>query len=174
MKRLSLLRHAKSSWGDARQRDIDRPLNTRGRNAAPIMGAFMAKRALLPDLVLCSTAVRTRETLTLLLPRFQPEPAIEFREDFYLADPGVMLGAVQNASARYDHILIIAHNPGLEMLAMRLSDPRNSDQAALARIAEKFPTAALASFTGQKRWTGFKKGASALDVFATPKMLMRE
>lgn len=169
MKRLSLLRHAKSSWGDARQRDIDRPLNARGRDAAPLMGAFMAKRDLVPDFVLCSTAARTRETLALLLPRFRPEPTFVFRDDFYLADPGVMLGAVQQAGAQFRHILIIAHNPGLEMLAMRLSDPERSDSAALARVAEKYPTAALASFTGPEDWAAFGKGECALDRFVTPK-----
>ena len=171
MKRLSLLRHAKSSWGDARQRDVDRPLNARGREAAPLMGAYMAEHDLVPDLVLCSTAARTRETLALLSPRLPRDPTIEFREDFYLADPGVMLGAVQRTDEEYQHILIIAHNPGLEMLAMRLSDPEQSDIAALARIAEKFPTAALASFSGPQRWTGFAKGACALEGFVTPKML---
>lgn len=171
MKRLSLLRHAKSSWGDARQLDIERPLNARGREAAPIMGAFMAKRDLVPDLILCSTAARTRETLALLSPRLRPEPKVKFRADFYLADPGVMIKAVQQADAGFQHALIIAHNPGLEMVALRLSDPERSDRAALAGIAEKFPTAALASFTGPENWAGFRRGACVLDLFATPKMV---
>ncbi len=169
MKRLSLLRHAKSSWADTGQRDFDRPLNARGRDAAPIMGALMAKSDLAPDRILCSTAARTRETLSLLLPRLRTEPIVEFRDDFYLADPQVMLAAVREADPLSHHILIIAHNPGLEVLAMRLTDPERSDIAALARIAEKFPTAALASFEGPDTWAEFDKGACALDFFATPK-----
>ncbi len=169
MKRLTLLRHAKSSWGDPGQRDFDRPLNARGRDAAPVMGAFMAKNDLVPDLVFCSTAARTRETLALLLPRLRAEPMVEFRDDFYLADPSVMMSAVRQADARAKHILIIAHNPGLEMLAMRLCDPERSDIGALARIAEKYPTAAIASFAGPDAWADFGKGAAALDLFATPK-----
>ncbi len=173
MKRLSLLRHAKSSWGDPGQRDFDRPLNARGREAAPVMGAYMAKNDLVPDLVLCSTAARTRETLALLLPRLRAEPLVEFRDDFYLADPGTMMAAIPQAEPSIAHILIIAHNPGLEMLAMRLCDPERSDIAALARIAEKYPTAALASFAGPDAWADFGKGAGELDLFVTPKEIAR-
>ena len=169
MKRLSLLRHAKSSWADTGQRDFDRPLNARGREAAPVMGAFMAKRDIVPDRIFCSTAARTRETLSLILPRLRAEPIVEFRDDFYLADPGLMMEAVCEADPLSHHILIIAHNPGLEVLAMRLTDPERSDIAALARIAEKYPTAALASFEGPDTWAEFGRGACALDLFATPK-----
>ena len=174
MKRLSLLRHAKSSWGDPGQRDFDRPLNARGREAAPLIGAYMAKSDLVPDVIMCSTAARTRETLALLLPRLQAEPIVEFRDDFYLAEPRVMMTAVQQADPQALHILIIAHNPGLEMLAMRLTDPEQSDIAALARIAEKYPTAALASFVGPDAWVDFGKSTGALDLFVTPKELVRE
>ncbi len=174
MKRLSLLRHAKSSWGDPRQRDFDRPLNARGREAAPIMGAYMGKSDLVPDVIMCSTAARTRETLTLLLSRLRAEPIVEFRDDFYLAEPSVMMTAVRQADPRASHVLIIAHNPGLEMLAMRLTDPEQSDIAALARIAEKYPTAALASFAGPDTWADFGKCAAALDLFVTPKSLLAD
>jgi len=171
MKRLSLLRHAKSSWGDPGERDFDRPLNARGRDAAPLMGAFMAKKDLAPDFIMCSTAARTRETLGLLVPRLRTEPVVEFRDDFYLAEPAVMINAVRAADAKYGHILIIAHNPGMEMLAMRLCDPESSDIAALARIAEKYPTAALATFRGPDNWAHYGKGAGALELFVTPKDL---
>lgn len=174
MKRLSLLRHAKSIWDDRTQNDFDRPLNARGRDAAPRMGAFMVTNNLVPDFVICSTAARTRETLSLLLPLFRNKPAVEYRDDFYLADPAVMLAAVREAPADVAHILIIAHNPGLEMLAMRLCDPEQSDIAALARIAEKFPTAALASFVGPDVWGDFNKGVAALELFVTPKELAAE
>lgn len=174
MKRLSLLRHAKSSWADGGQRDVDRPLNARGREAAPVMGAFLAKQGLVPDRIFCSTAARTRETLSLLLPRLRAEPVVEFRDDFYLADPGVILAAVRKADPLSHHLLIIAHNPGLEVLAMRLTDPERSDIAALARLAEKYPTAALASFEGPDTWAEFDKGACALDLFATPKSVFQD
>ncbi len=169
MKRLTLLRHAKSSWSDQVQRDFDRPLNKRGQEAAPIMGAFIAKHGLVPDRILCSSAVRTRETLDLILPRLRSEPVVEYRDDLYLADPRAMLSAVRDAEDSTAHILMIAHNPGLEMLAQRLADMERSDVRALARIGEKFPTASIAAFKGPDSWRDFDNGNCILELFATPK-----
>ena len=76
---LSLLRHAKSSWANPGQQDFDRPLNERGLEAAPRMGAFMAEHGIAPDLVLCSPSVRTRQTLDLVLPHFSPAPTVRLR-----------------------------------------------------------------------------------------------
>ena len=76
MRRLMLLRHAKSDWAAPGVRDHDRPLNPRGREAAPKMGAYMVRHALVPDLIVASTATRVRETLDLLLPAFETPPKI--------------------------------------------------------------------------------------------------
>ena len=173
MKRLSLLRHAKSSWSEPAAKDFDRPLNARGREAAPLMGAFMARRGLVPDLVFCSTSARTRETWKLSAPKFGAEPTVELRDDLYLADPKRLLAAIRSADANASHLLVVAHNPGLEMLALQLADPDRSDGAALSRIASKFPTAALAHFEGPSQWTDFRRDACALRLFATPKEIAR-
>lgn len=171
MKRLSLLRHAKSSWDSNARRDFDRPLNARGREAAARMGAYIEHEGLLPDLILCSAALRTRETLSRLGASLDGRPNTEFRDDLYLADPRAMLAAIRAADPAATHILVIGHNPGTEMLALDLCDPDRSDMGARERIAEKFPTAALAYFEGPDHWRHFDKATCALKTYVTPKQL---
>ena len=84
---LSLLRHAKSSWKDTSLPDLDRPLATRGMVEAPLMGKAMAKHGLDPDLVLCSTARRTRDTLELVLPQLKTEPKVIYEDGLYHGTP---------------------------------------------------------------------------------------
>src|SRR5262249_40055524 len=110
---LSLLRHATSSWTDARLRDCERPLNERGGKSAPCMGACMARRGLVPDLVLCSTAVRARQTLDLALPYFHGAPAVVYEDALYLASPATLLKLIRAVSADMRHVMVIGHDPGL-------------------------------------------------------------
>ncbi len=170
MKRLSLLRHAKSSWNDSTKDDFDRPLNKRGRAAAVLMGAFVEENTGAPDCVLCSSAVRTRETLDLIAPLFSARPHIEYSRGLYLASPPDILKAIGAAPQQYAHILVIAHNPGLHMLALDLADPARSRAPELGRLAEKFPTAALAHFEFDiADWDEPLRRRGALLHFATPK-----
>ena len=97
---LSLLRHAKSSWDDSSQKDFDRALSKRGETAAPRVGAYMAQQGLAPDLVLCSPAVRARQTLDLVLPHLATGPTVVYEDRFYLAAPSVMLARVRKIEAK--------------------------------------------------------------------------
>ncbi len=170
MKRLSLLRHAKSSWDDNVKGDFDRPLNKRGCEAAVLMGAFLEESVGAPDCVLCSSAVRTRETLDLIAPVFAARPHIEYSRGLYLASPHDILKAIGAAPQQYAHILVIAHNPGLHMLALELADPARSSTPDLGRLGEKFPTAALAHFEFDiDAWDAPLRRRGALRLFATPK-----
>ena len=117
MKTIYLLRHAKSSWDDSSLPDHDRPLNGRGRSAAPRVGAHMRAEGYLPDLVLCSTATRTRLTLEGVLSELEVEPAIEFEEELYLAAPSEMLDLVRSVPDTVESVLLVGHNPGTGMLA---------------------------------------------------------
>ncbi len=172
MKRLSLLRHAKSSWGAPAQDDFDRPLNKRGRIAAPLMGAYIKATIGAPDCILCSSAIRTRETLDLLLPFFGANPCIDYSRGLYLASPADILEHVRAAPEDAGHILVIAHNPGLHMLALELADPARSRAGDLRRLAEKFPTAALAHFEFDiVGWRDPLLRRGALRLFVTPKEL---
>src|SRR6476661_2151495 len=96
---LSLLRHAKSSWKDPALPDHDRPLNTKGKAEAPVMGKEIAKHALDPDLVLCSTARRTRDTLELVLPELKAEPKIIYEDGLYHGTSAEMLGILHEVGA---------------------------------------------------------------------------
>jgi phosphohistidine phosphatase len=175
---LSLLRHAKSSWSDARLRDIERPLNERGELTAPRVGAFMAKRGLVPDLVLCSTAVRARQTLDLVLRRLkggeegskEAAPEVVYEDALYLASLAAMLKRVRKVAAKVRHVLIVGHNPGLQSLALELAGSGPAEE--LEALAEKFPTGGLAviAFAG-RGWSKIKPGAGRLELFMVPKRL---
>ncbi|NOX94757.1 MAG: histidine phosphatase family protein, partial [Alphaproteobacteria bacterium] len=95
MKRLTLMRHAKSSWDKPDVHDFDRTLNERGGKAAPLMGVYMKENRLIPDYILCSSAVRTRQTLELILPYFDDATEVIFSDRLYLASPDAMLKLIK-------------------------------------------------------------------------------
>ncbi len=172
MKRLTLLRHAKSSRDDPKLSDFERPLNARGQAAAPLMASFMRDNGLIPDCILCSSAMRTRQTLDLLLQGLGTQPAVTFSDAIYLASPKEMLAEIKAASNDCGHILLIGHNPGMQMLALRLADPARSADTAIRRIEQKFPTAALAHFEfDSAAWKDVERGGGSLVFFKTPKEL---
>ena len=167
---LSILRHAKSSWENPGAKDFDRPLAKRGEAAAPRMGAFMAKKGLTPDRILCSPAVRARQTLELLLPELAGAPTVEYEEAFYLAAPSVLLGRVRKIGPKVHHVMIVGHDPGMQGLATDLAG--TGDAEALAALARKFPTAGLAVIRFKAReWAKIGPGKGHLDIFMTPKTL---
>jgi phosphohistidine phosphatase len=164
---LSLLRHAKSSWKNPTIPDHDRPLNSRGKADAPLMGKAMAKHGLVPDLVLCSTARRTRDTLDLVLPELKAEPKIVYEDGLYHGTPQEMLAILQNVPASASQVLLVGHNPELESFALDLigSGPKQLKD----RIEAKYPTAALAVMrflTGAWKDVGVNSGK--LELFLTP------
>ena len=170
MKTLSLLRHAKSSWDHPALPDFERPLNERGRRAAARMGKYIAEHDLEPDSISCSSAVRTRQTLDLVIPHFKTPPKIEYQDALYHAEPDALLKAVKSATGH--HVLLIGHNPGLHMMALKFASSTQSDQGALKRLAMKYPTAALASFTlNITDWEDASAEKSVLTRFVTPKSL---
>jgi phosphohistidine phosphatase len=174
MRTLSLLRHAKSSRSDNRlkdiEKDIERPLSDRGEAAAPRMGAFMARQGLVPDLILCSPAVRTRRTLELALPRLKASPRVVYDDALYLGAPAAMLARLRKVAAKVHHVMIVGHNPGLQALALTLAG--TGAEADLAALAEKLPTAGLAVIDlDAPSWTKVKPGSGRLRLFAAPKRL---
>ncbi|MFC1996182.1 histidine phosphatase family protein [Chloroflexota bacterium] len=133
MKKLLVLRHAKSSWKDTGISDHARPLNKRGKRAAPRMGQVLFDEDLVPDLVLSSTANRARETADLVAEASGYEGEVIYLEDFYHAWPSDYLNALRNLSEDINTAMIVGHNPGMELLLEMLTDE-----------SERFPTAALA------------------------------
>ena len=143
MPTLYLLRHAKSSWDDPGLADHDRPLAVRGlRNAATLSEHLRAAR-ILPELVLCSTARRARETLAAVLPEFDGETEILVERGLYGSSAEELLARLRAVPEAVRSAMVVAHNPGLEELASRLA----GDAAP-----ERLPTAALVELSSGGTW----------------------
>lgn len=168
---LHLLRHAKSAWDDLELDDHERALAPRGLKAAPRMGRYMAAQGMKPDLVLCSDAVRTRATLTLVLPELgKPAPEIRYDNALYLAAPDTILDILRMVDAKHTRVLIIGHNPGIHALALSLTG--SGDKGLLAELATRFPTATLATLTfAGKSWKQVAPGTGQLTGFVTPRTI---
>ena len=138
---LSLLRHAKSSWNNPALPDQDRPLATRGVTDAPMMGRAMAERGIDPDLVLCSSARRTRDTLALVLPELKVEPKVIYEDALYHAGAAQMLEMLRGVPPGANRLMLVGHNPEIHALALDLvgSGPKHYRD----RLKEKYPTAGL-------------------------------
>ena len=151
MKRLAILRHAKSSWDDPGLDDFNRPLNERGWKAAQRLGHELKVRDLRFDLVLSSTAARTRETIDGVQEKFDFAAPIKFEPQLYLASETVLLEFVRQLDEKLKTPLIVGHNPGLEQLVTGLT--RDDASGLRKRVAGKFPTGALAILElPAKRW----------------------
>ncbi len=170
MKTVYLLRHAKSAAAVIGVEDHDRPLNERGRADAPLMGTYMADKGHTPDNILCSSATRARETLEALAPKTTPGARTEILDKLYMASAGGILALLQDLPSDVSAPLVIAHNPGMGELAGMLA--AIGDGLALARMAGKFSTAALAVIAFDlQAWKDVSPGAGELVDFATPKLL---
>lgn len=167
MRRLLLLRHAKSSWADPGVRDHDRPLNARGRAAAPLVGDCLRAHGLVPDRVLCSSARRTCETLARLgLPA---SVEIEVDHDLYLADAETVLDLVRETDDAVTTLMVVGHNPTTHEVALHLAGA--GDPEALARLGQKYPTGALAVLGIPGGWGAVAEGTATLERFVTPREL---
>jgi phosphohistidine phosphatase len=167
---LSLLRHAKSNWDDPSLKDFDRPLAKRGESAGPRVGAYMAAQGLVPELVLCSPAVRARQTLDLVLPYLTGGPTVVYEDSFYLAAPSVLLVRIRRIGAKVRHVMIVGHDPGMQGLALELSGTGKAE--TLQTLAAKFPTAGLAVIRFKARdWSKVGPAKGRLELFVTPKTL---
>ena len=167
MKRVYVLRHAKSSWEDAALADHDRPLAARGRRAATAMCAHLHAQGVDPDLILCSTAVRTRETLERIEPALRgQETSVE--RALYGASADALIARLRQLPTECASVLLIGHNPGLQDLALELARPRPERDA----VAAKFPTAALATLEARiASWRELGTGTADLVAFVRPRDL---
>jgi len=161
MKHLFLLRHAKSSWDDDSLDDFDRPLNPRGKKAAPMMGKVLKERDIAPDIVLCSPAKRTKQTLKLVSETAKLKSDVTFDEAIYDASAADLRKLLKKQKDSVKSILLIGHNPGLEEL---LED--------LTGKYERLPTAALVrvEITADE-WSSINNGGNKLAWIVRPKDL---
>lgn len=166
MHTLYLLRHAKSSWADPTISDPERPLATRGRRDAKRIARHMRRLGCEPELVLCSSAVRTRETLELVRPVVGASTVV-LEDELYAASSDQLLARIHLVPDAVASVMVIGHNPGLHQLAVALASA--SDE--LERLEEKFPTAALATLAVATSWSRLGPADATLSAYVVPKQL---
>lgn len=171
MHRLHLLRHAKSGADDSID-DRDRPLSRRGREAARRVGESLPAALGGLDLVLCSTALRTRETAELVLASFAEPPRILYEDVLYLAGPAALMRRLRRLEEECSAVLVVGHNPGLHDLAVSLAATDSPRYRSL--VEGKFPTTARASFAIGCAWTDLNQSRHRLLDYVTPKSLGTE
>jgi phosphohistidine phosphatase len=162
---LVLLRHAKSAW-PAGVPDHDRPLNPRGRRDAAAVGRWLRETHRVPDLVLCSTARRTRETWQLAERELGAQPPVRFEPEVYEAPPARLLDLVRGLPPEAGTVVVVGHDPGVPGLARALADRGDP-----AQIPDKFPTAALAVVELTGSWSRLGPGPARLVAFVSPRDL---
>lgn len=165
MRTLLILRHAKSDRAQPGVDDFARPLNSRGRDAAARMGAWMKEHHLQPEWVICSPSVRTRETLTLLRQHLAiPETLIDFDERLYLADVATLLGVLTRCPQDMNNVLLVGHNPGVEQLLVHLC----GEALPVSAKGKLMPTAALAQIALPDDWHTLPLRAGKLTQIIRP------
>ncbi len=152
MKRLTVLRHAKSRWNDPGTSDFNRPLNDRGRIAARRIGRLLQDGGYGFDLVLASPAARVRETIDAVEEEFSFESPIQFEHRLYLASEELLLTSLRGLPEACSAPLLVGHNPGLQQLLVKLST--DDDAGLRGQVARVFPTSALAILKlPARRWS---------------------
>ena len=170
MRRLMLLRHAKSDWSKPGERDHDRSLATRGRADAPRVGAYMASHGLVPDLIICSTARRARETCDLVVPAFAKAPRVVHDAGIYDNNPDALFNVVRNVEPDVQVLLLVGHNPSFQGFADAMAASGHGD--ARQRLREKFPTATLAVIDFPvDAWSDIHPHSGRLDRLISPRLL---
>jgi phosphohistidine phosphatase len=170
MRRLILFRHAKAEAAAPGQKDLARTLIERGRKDATRIGAYMATHALTPDRVLVSPARRTQETWKQASAAFKPAPAATTVEKLYEATPHAILAAIKDIPASAHTLLVVAHNPGLQEVALMLI--ASGDIDARERLTEKLPTSGLVIVDfAVDDWAKLHPQSGRLERFVSPRTL---
>ena len=165
MKKLILIRHAKSSWDDSFIKDHDRTLSERGLNDAPLVGKFLNKKNIIPDLILTSTAKRASNTAELILNEIDDKNVkIKYDKNIYLTGPGKIIDIISNIENDIKILVVVGHNPDMQMLVERLTNKHFPHL--------KFSTAGVAIIDFEiESWNEIKTTHGVLEIFLTPKML---
>lgn len=166
VRRLVVLRHAKS----ARPPDVDdhdRPLAKRGRRDAPAAGRWLRAAGCVPDLVVCSTAARARQTWELAAAQLPAPPPVRYDPRLYDADDAELLAVVSETPDSVRTLLLVGHNPAAQDLVLLLAEEALSD--ALERTREKFPTCAIAVLAQHGGWPAAAPRSALLTDLAVPR-----
>jgi phosphohistidine phosphatase len=170
VKTLYVLRHAKSDWGDDTVADHDRGLAPRGRRATHLVAARARHDGIRPEVVLCSSARRARQTLKGISGALGPGVRIVVEEDLYGAGAPQLLARLRLLPPGTGSAMVIGHNPGLHVLALELAG--DGEPAAMAKLTAKFPTAALATLSlPASEWSAVASGTGYLEALVLPREL---
>jgi phosphohistidine phosphatase len=174
VKLVLLLRHAKSAWSLSGLDDHDRSLNRRGERAAEAMADYIVRNAPRPDLILCSTATRTRQTLAPLVHLLTvPAPPIALERSLYHASAGALLARLRALKEPFGTVLLIGHNEGIGELAASLAASGRATE--LAALRTNYPTGTLATLRmPADRWSELASGSAELLSFVRPRDLLPE
>ena len=159
-----LLRHAKSDWPDVPDRD--RPLARRGRRDAPVIGRWLHDQGYRPEIVICSAAVRTRQTWDLVAPELGGSPSVTFEPRAYAASALTLLYLVRELPPACHAALLIGHNPGVSELASSLIEAAGDDTPGTPGL--RFPTAAVAVMEFSGEWSGLSIAQARLVAYTSP------
>lgn len=170
MKHLYLLRHAKSSWDDPSLDDAERPLAPRGIRALARMRKYLRKAKIRPDLVICSPARRTRQTLSEVEPALGRDVEVRIEPQVYGGGAGALVDLISRTPDSASSIMLIGHNPALQDLAVSLAV--DGEEALRARLAQKFPTGGLAIIgMPLDAWRDLGEGRGTLEGLVLPREL---
>jgi phosphohistidine phosphatase len=161
---LLLMRHAKSAY-PPNVADHDRPLAPRGIREAGLAGDWLRAHTPSIDAVLCSTATRTRQTLA----QTGIDTSVRYSERLYGATPGMMIDEINDVADTVSTLLVVGHEPTMSSLSIGLAGPDGTDDTAVQRIAEKFPTSAIAVLSVAGDWRSVELGHAALIEFHVPR-----
>lgn len=149
MKVLTLVRHAKSSWGNPHLDDFDRPLNQRGQRNAPEMGKRLAGRSFSPDLLITSPAKRAVTTARMVAAEIgYPEKRVKSDQRIYLATPESLIDIIRETPQEVRHLVLFGHNPGFTQLANRLGDMRIDNVPTCGVVRLEFELESWRNFPG--------------------------
>jgi phosphohistidine phosphatase len=163
---LILLRHAKSDWPTGVP-DHERPLTERGERDAPCTGDWLVSTRRVPELVVCSTATRTRQTYALVSAAFGDAPEVVYTDDLYGASAGEMLEVVRAAPDSVGTVMLVGHNPGTQQLALALAD--DSHKELVARIYNRYPTNTATILETASPWAVLDPGGASVVDVASPR-----
>lgn len=161
MRKIILLRHAKSSWKDASLDDFDRPLNNRGKRDAPHMANRLFKRGVEVDLIISSSARRTSDTAKIFKDKLGFKSEIIFEDKLYEASAQEILKIIHKIEEKYNSILIVCHNPGITNLSNDLSD----------YFIDNIPTTGAVGFSFDGNWNELQNNSCKLIFFDYPKKI---
>lgn len=165
-KKLFLVRHAKSDWSVPGEKDFDRPLNSRGLNDAPKMGAKLKEMGLQPDIIISSPAERAKATAYYIAEQFKIDTdRVELNEELYEASVRVILKVINSFPDQYKQIMVVSHNPDLTYIAEYLTKAEIGNIPTCGVVMIDFET---------DHWAEVSQGTGKMVNFIYPKMLFSD